>query len=714
MNMTQKKIVERFTVNLNQKDKVNELAIIGREEEIKQMVYILSRMIKNNPLLIGNPGVGKTAIVEGLVQRIKQKRIPGYLVNKTIYQLDMMALLAGTKFQGELEERLKTIFHFMSQPENNAILFIDEIHLIVGAGRTQGALDISNLLKPMLSRGEVQCIGATTQEEYRRYIEKDGALIRRFSSIYVREPNTKESIEILRGIKNHLEIYYELKIKDDAVIAAVRMSQRYLTDTYLPDKAIDLLDETCGRVRSEIWYEPEIISQTKKKLQELEIRQSSLSVGDEQELLELKQEIISQNKKLEELVQQDQKESSIIQELNTKKKNLAQARRDLDDYQRIKADYNKAGEIKYYLIPELEKKMGDLEKIADQNALRRYSIGQEDIALTIAKKYDLAVGKILLNEQQKLLSLPLVLTQRIKGQNHALRLISDAIFRARTGIQDPHRPLASFFFLGPTGVGKTEVALTIAEQIFDQKKNFIRFDMTEFSEPHSVSKFTGAPPGYVGFEDKPRLEVIREKRNSVVLFDEIEKCHPEVINLLLQILDNGFLTLADGREVNFRNTIIILTSNLGSDLYFSEDQENELESKLKQMLKSYFRSEFLNRLDEIIFFNSLTKEVICEIISKELELFINRVKQEKNIKLDYSKEIIEKILYEAYSHEYGARPIKHYIEKQLGTLIARGIITHFLQVGGSYLLELEKETNEIKITVLSLLEENKKKLLKEK
>jgi ATP-dependent Clp protease ATP-binding subunit ClpB len=431
-------------------------------------------------------------------------------------------------------------------------------------------------------------------------------------------------------------------------------------------------------------------------------------------LLELKQEIISQNKKLEELVQQDQKESSIIQELNTKKKNLAQARRDLDDYQRIKADYNKAGEIKYYLIPELEKKMGDLEKIADQNALRRYSIGQEDIALTIAKKYDLAVGKILLNEQQKLLSLPLVLTQRIKGQNHALRLISDAIFRARTGIQDPHRPLASFFFLGPTGVGKTEVALTIAEQIFDQKKNFIRFDMTEFSEPHSVSKFTGAPPGYVGFEDKPRLEVIREKRNSVVLFDEIEKCHPEVINLLLQILDNGFLTLADGREVNFRNTIIILTSNLGSDLYFSEDQENELESKLKQMLKSYFRSEFLNRLDEIIFFNSLTKEVICEIISKELELFINRVKQEKNIKLDYSKEIIEKILYEAYSHEYGARPIKHYIEKQLGTLIARGIITHFLQVGGSYLLELEKETNEIKITVLSLLEENKKKLLKEK
>lgn len=711
---SQKKIIERFTVNLNQKDKVNELTIIGREEEIKQMVYILSRMIKNNPLLVGNPGVGKTAIVEGLVQRIKQKRIPGYLVDKTIYQLDMMALLAGTKFQGELEERLKTIFHFMSQPENNAILFIDEIHLIVGAGRTQGALDISNLLKPMLSRGEVQCIGATTQEEYRRYIEKDGALMRRFSSIYVREPNTEESIEILRGIKNHLEIYYELKIKDDAVVAAVRMSQRYLTDTYLPDKAIDLLDETCGRVRSEIWYEPEIISQTKRKLQELEIHQSSLSVGNEQELLELKQEIISQNKKLEELIRQNQKESDIIQELNNKKKNLAQARWDLDDYQRVKNDYNKAGEIKYYLIPELEKKIGDLEKVADQNVLRRYSIGQEDIALTIAKKYDLAVGKILLDEQQKLLSLPIVLTQRIKGQNHALRLISDAIFRARTGIQDPHRPLASFFFLGPTGVGKTEVALTIAEQIFDQKKNFIRFDMTEFSEPHSVSKLTGAPPGYVGFEDKPRLEIIREKKNSVVLFDEIEKCHPEVINLLLQILDNGFLTLTDGREVNFRNTIIILTSNLGSDLYFAEDQENELESKLKQILKNYFRPEFLNRLDEIIFFNSLTKEVICEIISKELELFINRVKQEKNMRLGYNKEIIEKILYEAYSSEYGARPIKRYIEKQLGTLIARGIITQFLQVGGSYLLELEKETNEIKITVLSLLEENKKKLLEKK
>jgi ATP-dependent Clp protease ATP-binding subunit ClpB len=411
------------------------------------------------------------------------------------------------------------------------------------------------------------------------------------------------------------------------------------------------------------------------------------------------------------LTQQDEKENAIIQELNKAKKDLAQAQKNLENYQQVILDYNKAGEIKYQLLPQLEAKIWDLEQVASQNTLRKYAIGPEDIALTIAKKYDLPLGKILQDEQQKLLFLPSLLARRIKGQDHALRMVSEAIFRARAGIQDPHRPLASFFFLGPTGVGKTEVALTIAEQLFDQKKNLLRFDMTEFTESHSVSKLIGAPPGYVGFEDKPRLEVVREKMNSVLLLDEIEKCHPEVINLLLQILDNGFLTLADGREVNFRNTIIILTSNLGSELYFTEKETDQLESKLQKALKSYFRPEFLNRLDEIIFFNSLTPEVIREIIDKELELFIRRVDQEKNIKLRYDQEVIEKIFHEAYSPQYGARPVKRYIEKQIGILVARGIIAQFLKIGGNYLLELETETKDIKITTLSFLGEKKNVLM---
>ncbi|CAG8538128.1 23902_t:CDS:10, partial [Racocetra persica] len=667
----EKEIISRFTENLNQKERIAELTIIGREEEIKQMTYVLSRMIKNNPLLIGPPGVGKTAIVEGLVQRIKRGQVPDYLKNKIIYQLNMMALMAGTKFQGDLEERLKAIFRFMGQPENKAILFIDEIHLIVGAGRSQGALDISNLLKPLLSRGEIQCLGATTQEEYRKYIEKDGALTRRFSNIYVREPSEEESIAILRGNKNNLEIYYELKIQDEALVAAVKMSQRYLTSACLPDKAVDLIDETCGRIHNHL------------------------------ESTDLQQKIEQQKQKLTELTQQDHQESTRIQQLNQAKKNLAQAQKDLENYQLTTIDYNKAGEIKYQLFPQLQEKISHLEQQASQNTLRKYAISPEDIAVTIAKKYDLPLGKILQEEQQKLLFLPGLLAQRIKGQDHALRVVSEAIFRARAGIQDPNRPLAAFLFVGPTGVGKTEVALTIAEQLFDQKKNLIHLDMTDFSEPHSISKLIGPPPGYIGFEEPPRLEIVREKMHSVILFDEVEKCHPAVINLLLQILDNGFLTLADGREVNFRNTILILTSNLGSELYFTTGETDELEGKLHHILKGYFRPEFLNRLNEIVFFNSLTPEVVREIISKELELFIRRVDQEKNIKLRYDQQVIEKIFREAYSPEYGARPVKKYLEKQIGSLIARGIIAQFLKSGGNYLLELEAETQDIKITTFS-------------
>ncbi|WNE40561.1 MAG: Chaperone protein ClpB [Mycoplasmataceae bacterium] len=710
----EKEIIEKFTENLNKKAKINELTVIGREGEIKQLIYILSRMMKNNPLLIGYPGVGKTAIVEGLVQKIKQEQVPDYLKGKVIYQLDMISLMAETKFQGELEERLQIIFNFMARPENNAILFIDEIHLIVGAGRSQGALDISNLLKPMLSRGEIQCIGATTQEEYRQYIEKDGALVRRFSNILVDEPSKEETLKILKGIRNHLEIYYELKIYDEALLASVNFSQRYLTASYLPDKAIDLLDETCGRVRSEMWYGPEIVEKTYQKLRNLEIEARMFNEGerDEIKLFKLQQEIKKQQEELKKLLDLDNKENKIIQELSLVKKELSQSERELINYQQKDIDLAKVAELKYSDIPFRKEKIKKLEEEASHNVLRKYFINQEDIALTIAQKYDLPVRKIMSDEQQKLLFLPIILQQKVKGQNEALRSVSEAIFRARSGVQDPNRPSASFLFVGPTGVGKTEVALTISEQLFDQKKSLVRLDMTEFSEPHSISKLIGSPPGYIGFEEQPRLEIVRKKMNSVILFDEIEKAHPEVINILLQILDNGFLTLANGREVNFRNTIIILTTNLGSELYFASKEVREIKEDLEFNLKNHFRPELLNRINEIVFFNRLTEQVIEEIIVKELELFVERIIREKKIKLGYNEKIIRKIFEESYSIEYGARPIKYYIEKKIGSLVGRGIISQFLLIGGNYLIDLEEGTDEIKISVLPALEKNKKKELK--
>jgi ATP-dependent Clp protease ATP-binding subunit ClpB len=430
---------------------------------------------------------------------------------------------------------------------------------------------------------------------------------------------------------------------------------------------------------------------------------------NELEVFNLQQEIKKQREKSEELLELDQKENKIIQELNHSKKELAQAERELVIYQQKEIDLTKAAELRYSIIPSQRERIKKLEEETSHNVLRKYFIDREDVALTITQKYDLPVGKVLADEQQKLLFLPVILQQRVKGQDPALRAVSDAIFRARAGVQDPHRPLASFLFVGPTGVGKTEVALTIAEQLFDQKKNLILLNMTEFSEPHSISKLIGSPPGYIGFEEQPRLEIVREKMNSVVLFDEIEKAHPEVINILLQILDNGFLTLANGREVNFRNTIVVLTTNLGSELYFEKKKMEAIKEDLDFELKNHFRPEFLNRLDEIVFFNPLTKEVIEEIIIKELELFLQRIWQEKNIKIGYNKEIVEKILSEAYSIEYGARPIKHYIEKKIGTLVARQVVSQLLVGGGSYLLNLEQGSQEIKITPLRSLETEKNK-----
>lgn len=430
--------------------------------------------------------------------------------------------------------------------------------------------------------------------------------------------------------------------------------------------------------------------------------------GEKQiELLALRQEIFECRQKLRELLNQDEKESGIIKELNRAKEELIQAEKDLTNYQQKEVDLTKAAEIKYSIIPVLKSKIDRLESEAGENTFKRYFVNEEDIAATVAKKCNLSVGKILVDEQQKLLLLPAILQQRIKGQVQALREVTNAIFRARAGIQDPNRPFASFLFVGPTGVGKTEVALTIAEQLFDQSEKLVHLNMTEFSEPHSISKLIGSPPGYIGYEDKPLLEIVREKMNSVLLFDEVEKCHPEVLNILLKILDNGSVTLANGQVVNFRNTIIVLTTNLGSELYFSEGSQEELKENLEFRLKDYFRPEFLNRLDKIVFFNPLNREVVREIIIKELELFVRRVAREKNIKLEYREEMVEKIFHQAYSREYGARPIKHYIEREIGTLVARGIISQLLQPGGRFLLDIEKDTEEIKITTLSLLGQKK-------
>ncbi|RHZ35394.1 AAA family ATPase [endosymbiont GvMRE of Glomus versiforme] len=706
MNQEKKReIIEKFTENLNKKEKINELAVIGREEEIEQLICILSRMMKNKPLLVGHPGVGKTAIVEGLVQRIKQERVPDYLKGKTVYQLDMMSLRAGTKFQGELEERLKAILNFMAQPENNAILFIDEIHMIVGDRGDQEVLNIANLLKPMLSRGDIQCIGATTQEEYRKYIEKDRALTRRFSNILVNEPSLDETLRILHGIRNYFEIYYELKICDEALVAAVKLSQRYLTTTYLPDKAIDLLDETCGRVRSEMWREPAVIKKEYQKLRELEMNLTATK-NKAKEII-LQQEIKDQKKKLEKLVKQNDQENMVIQKLSLTKKKLARTEEEMANFtsaSKKEFDLVKASKIRHFTIPMLKEGIKKLEEEASNNVLRKYFIDRREILKTIAIKCDLSIEKNLIDEWEKLFFLTATLQEKVKGQDKALQVVSDAIFRAWTKIQDPIRPLASFLFVGPTGVGKTLVALTIAEQLFDQKKNLIRLDMTEFSEPHSISKLIGSPPGYIGHENKPRLEIIREKMHSVVLFDEIEKADLEVVNILLQILDNGLLTLANGKEINFRNTIIIMTTNLGSELYLEGKKENGLQEELEFEVKNHFRPEFLNRLDEVVFFDSLNKTVVYEIVAKELEEFVSRVEQEKNIKLKYNEKVLKKILQESYSIEHGARSVKHYIEKKIGSLIGRGIVFKFLRTGGSYLIDTEEKTDEIKITTLSLLE----------
>lgn len=688
------KILDKFARNLITQAKTGKMdPIIGRDEDIRKVEEIISRKTKNNPVLIGLPGIGKTAIIEGLAQRIVRGDVPSNLKDKIIYELDMGALIAGTKFQGEFEERLKAIINQVKNSEGKIILFIDELHLIVGTGRTQGAMDASNLLKPMLARGELHCIGATTLDEYRQYIEKDAALERRFRRMTIKEPTIEDTIAILRGLKERYEAYHGVKIHDSALREAVYLSNKYINDRYLPDKAIDLIDEACASIKTEIASVPSDLDDIRRKVLQLKIEKAALSKEKDENsqtrLIEVDKELKNKKNILQQLEDKWTKEKMALDHITSLKNKLENAKSELELYQ-LSGNFTKAGELQYSIIPNLEKELKDNENIKKDNPLLREDVTSEDIAKVVAKWTGIPVTRLLATEKEKLLQLPLILNTRIKGQNNALQLVTDALIRARAGIKDPNRPIGSFIFLGPTGVGKTEVARTLADILFDSEKNMVRVDMSEFMEKHAVSKLLGSPPGYIGYENSGQLtEKVRRNPYSIVLFDEIEKAHPEVLNILLQILDEGRITDSHGVLIDFKNTIIIMTSNLGSqELLSGKDNSKE---QVLNILKKSFRPEFINRIDEILIFNPLSKKVITEIIIKELDTLLLRLKQEKNLQLSYEVEVVTKILKDAYDEEYGARPIKRYIQHYIETIIAQAIIKEELIANKRMIITIDKD-----------------------
>jgi len=671
------KILDKFALNLVAQAKSGKMdPIIGRDEDIRKVEEILTRKTKNNPVLIGLPGIGKTAIIEGLAQRIVRGDVPSNLKDKVIYELDMGSLIAGAKFQGEFEERLKAVINKVKDSNGQIILFIDELHLIVGAGRTQGAMDASNLLKPMLARGEIRCIGATTFDEYRQYIEKDAALERRFRKMIIKEPSAQDTTAILRGLKERYEAYHGVKIHDSALREAVYLSEKYITDRYLPDKAIDLVDEACASIKTEIASVPSSLDDLRRKVLQLEIEKAALS-QEKDEIAQTRIIVVTNELKIKKVLldQLEKKwlmEKAALDYIHLLKNKLENARKQLEHYQ-LAGNFTKAGELQYSIIPNLAKELTEKENLKKDNPLLREDVTNDDIAMVVAKWTGIPVNRLLASEKEKLLNLQYLLTNRVKGQSNALKLVNDALIRARVGIKDPNRPIGSFIFLGPTGVGKTEVARTLADALFDSEKHMVRLDMSEFMEKSAVSKLLGSPPGYIGFELGGQLtEKVRRSPYSIVLFDEIEKAHPEVLNILLQILDEGQISDSHGKLINFKNTIIIMTSNLGSQELLSG--KNNSQDQVLTILKATFRPEFINRIDEIIIFNPLNKHVIKEIISKELDNLLSRVKTEKNIQLHYDSDIVDKIVKDAYDEEFGARPIKRYIQHHIETLIAKAII----------------------------------------
>ena len=667
--------------------------VIGRDEEIRSITRILSRKTKNNPVLIGEPGVGKTAIVEGLAQRIVKGDVPESLKNKTIWELDMAALIAGAKYRGEFEERLKKVLEEIKKSEGNIIMFIDEIHTIVGTGALEGAMDTGNILKPMLARGEIHVIGATTLNEYRKYIEKDGALERRFQKIIVSEPTVEDTIAILRGLKERFEIHHGVSIQDKALVSAATLSNRYITDRYLPDKAIDLVDEACATIRVQMDSVPTNLDKLTRKIMKLEIEKEAIKKEKDELSKKRKQQIEEELKVLKEeekeLKEDWNKEKNLNQEIKIKKKELDKTRFELEQAEN-NYDLETAARLRHGTIPKLEKELKALVE-SGQNKLLSDVVTSEDIADVISKWTNIPITKLMSSEKEKVLNLEQNLSKRVKGQQEALSLISDAIIRSRSGIKDPNKPIGSFIFLGPTGVGKTEVAKSLAFELFDDEHHLIRIDMSEYMEKYSASRLIGAAPGYIGYEEGGQLtEAVRRNPYSIVLFDEIEKAHPDVLNLLLQILDDGRLTDSNGRTVDFKNTIIIMTSNIGSEHILEGEDE-----KVIPELNKYFKPEFINRIDEIIVFKKLSKEVLQEVLDK----IINEIDErliDLNIKIKLTPRVKNYFIENGYNEFYGARPLKRLINRKLETNLAKLLIDNQIVPNKDVLIDVEN--NNIKVS----------------